>query len=237
MIKNYVAFDLETTGLDVEKDSIIEIGALKVLDGKVCDRFMEFVKPETRISSKITEITGITNEMVAHARDTREIICDFVRFCEDYILVGHNIGFDYKFTKKYAEQFGFSFEKSGIDTLRIARKVHKELPSRSLETLCAYYHIINPAAHRAYHDALATAKLYQTLSHHFECENVELFHPISLQYKRKKVQPCTKRQIEYLAALCEKHQIQMDITLDALTRSEASRMIDHIISSYGSVSR
>lgn len=236
-MKNYVAFDLETTGLDVEKDSIIEIGALKVVDGKVCDRFMEFVKPEKNISPLITEITGITNEMVAQARNTQDIIRDFVQFCEDFTLVGHNISFDYKFTKKYAEHFGFSFEKFGIDTLKIARKVHKDLSSRSLETLCAHYQIVNVSAHRAYHDALATAKLYQTLSHHFECENVELFHPSQLQFKRKKVQPCTKRQIEYLRALCEKHQIQMDLVMENLTRSEASRMIDHIISNYGNESR
>ena len=81
MIKNYVAFDLETTGLSPETDQIIEIGALKVKDGKVVDRFMEFVKPDVPITSVITGITGITNEMVANARDTSEIICDFVDFC------------------------------------------------------------------------------------------------------------------------------------------------------------
>ena len=63
MIKDYVAFDLETTGLNVETDYIIEIGALKVKDGKVCDRFIEFVKPQVPISPMITNITGITNVM------------------------------------------------------------------------------------------------------------------------------------------------------------------------------
>ena len=79
MIKTYVAFDLETTGLSEETDSIIEIGAVKVTDGKVTDRFMEFLKPAEEISPMITQITGITNEMVAHARNTKEVIDDFTR--------------------------------------------------------------------------------------------------------------------------------------------------------------
>ena len=120
MIKDYIAFDLETTGLDVQKDAIIEIGALKVVDGKVSERFIEFVKPDKRISSMITNITGITNEMVEDARPTKDIIRDFVDFCGDYVLVGHNIMFDYKFAKKYAQQYGYAFEKRGLDTLQIA---------------------------------------------------------------------------------------------------------------------
>ena len=78
MIKTYVAFDLETTGLNVENDNIIEIGALKVQDGKVVERFMEFLKPDEPISPMITGITGITNEMVKDARNTEDIICDFI---------------------------------------------------------------------------------------------------------------------------------------------------------------
>ena len=96
MIKDYVAFDLETTGLNVETDYIIEIGALKVKNGKVCERFMEFLKPPTPISAMITNITGITNEMVASSRNTPDIIRDFVDFCGDFVLLGHNIMFDYK---------------------------------------------------------------------------------------------------------------------------------------------
>ena len=91
----YVVFDIETTGFSALSDQIIEIGALKVKDGKVVDRFIEFVKPDVPITSGITGITGITNEMVANARDTREIICDLVDFCGDDVLIGHNIMFDY----------------------------------------------------------------------------------------------------------------------------------------------
>ncbi len=235
MIKDYVAFDLETTGLDAENDFIIEIGALKVIDGKVCERFIEFVKPLKPISSRITEITGITNEMVANARPTKDIIRDFVSFCEGYNLVGHNIMFDYKFMKQHASRFGYTFEKQGLDTLQIARKVLPKLESKSLGALCEYYCITNQAAHRAYHDALATAKVYHMLAHDFEDSDAKLFVPSQLQYRPKKVQPCTKKQIEYLTMLCCHHNIKMKEHLEALTRSEASKLIDSIISNYGNI--
>ncbi len=233
MIKDYVAFDLETTGLNVETDYIIEIGALKVRDGKVCERFMEFVKPQVAISPMITNITGITNVMVADARNTRDIIRDFVEFCGDFVLVGHNIMFDYKFMKKYASEYGFAFEKSGIDTLKIARKVLCNLDSKSLGTLCEHYGIINQAAHRAYHDALATAKIYHYLAHDFEGKEPKLFAPEALQFKPKKVQPCTLRQVEYLRTLCAYHNIRIQEHPENMTRSEMSRLIDNIITTHG----
>ncbi len=233
MIKDYVAFDLETTGLNVDTDYIIEIGALKVKDGKVCERFMEFVKPQAPISPMITNITGITNEMVAGARNTCDVIRDFVEFCEDFVLIGHNIMFDYKFTKKYASEYGFAFEKSGIDTLKIARKVLCNLDSKSLGTLCEHYGIINQAAHRAYHDALATAKIYHYLAHDFEDKEPKLFMPEALQLKPKKEQPCTLRQVEYLRTLCTYHNISIQDNPENLTRSEMSRLIDTIITTHG----
>ena len=233
MIKDYVAFDLETTGLSVDNDYIIEIGALKVVNGKVQDRFMEFVKPPVSITPLITNITGITNEMVAQARDTGDIIRDFVDFCGDNILVGHNIMFDYKFVKKYANEFGFPFEKKGIDTLKLARKCLCGLESKSLECLCKYYDIKNPAAHRAYYDALSTAKIYHMLAHDFEGQDEKIFLPEQLMFKPKKIQPCTQKQIEYLKALCCAHELKLSCNFCEMTRSEASRLIDKIISEHG----
>ena len=235
MIKDYVSFDLETTGLDADDDSIIEIGALKIIDGKVVDRFIEFVKPEQRISPKITEITGITNAMVANARSTKDIIRDFISFCEGYVLLGHNIMFDFKFMKQHATRFGYAFEKQGLDTLQIARKTLPQLESKSLGALCEHYNITNQAAHRAYHDALATAKIYHMLAHDFETKDAKLFVPSQLQYKPKKVQPCTRKQIEYLTILCGHHNIKMKEHPETLSRSEVSKLIDNIISNYGHI--
>ena len=233
MIKNYVAFDLETTGLDVEKDCIIEVGALKVVDGKVKERFIEFIKPERPISALITNITGITNEMVASARSQKDVVGDFIDFCEDYVLLGHNLMFDYRFIKKQAVQSDICFEKKGLDTLKIARKVLKHVESKSLGALCEHYDVVNTAAHRAYHDALATEKIYHMLAHDFESGNEKVFVPEQLQYKPRKTQLCTAKQLEYLRTLSAYHNLKMQEHPEKLTRNEASKLIDHIILTYG----
>ena len=104
MVKDYVVFDLETTGLSPDKDTIIEIGALKVIQGKVADRFSEFINPHQKLTQQISELTGITDDMLAGARNLQVVVGDFVDFCEDYVVVGHNLGFDYRFTKMAAEK-------------------------------------------------------------------------------------------------------------------------------------
>lgn len=228
MLRSYIAFDLETTGLNPGENEIIEIGALKVRDGKVRERFMEFACPKKAISPRVTDITGITNEMVSHARLSEAVVKDFLNFCEDDILIGHNVIFDYSFVKISAATQGMTFEKSGIDTLKIARKVHKEMESKSLESLCKHYHIDNQAAHRAYHDALATAKLYQTLAHYFEEKEPKLFRPEQLQYKPKKVSKATPKQVAFLKKLIHNKGITVDWDPETITRSEASRLIDDI---------
>ena len=231
MLKSYVCFDLETTGLDPLYNEIIEIGALKVRDGKVAERFMEFIHPQEEISQMITNLTGITNEMVANARPANAVISDFLEFCEDDVLIGHNVGFDYSFMKSGASNLGLTFEKFGIDTFKIAQRTLKSLPSKSLSSLCEYYQIEKKAAHRAYYDALATAKLYQTLAHYFEPQDPKVFQPLQLQYKIKKVQPATPKQIALLERLTEQKELIPDWDTTTLTRSEASRIIDRLLKS------
>ncbi|NSF18073.1 3'-5' exonuclease [Coprococcus comes] len=231
MLKSYVCFDLETTGLDPLYNEIIEIGALKVRDGKVAERFMEFIHPQEEISPMITNLTGITNEMVANARPADTVISDFLEFCEDDVLIGHNVGFDYSFMKSGASNLGLTFEKFGIDTFKIAQRTLKSLPSKSLSSLCEYYQIENKAAHRAYYDALATAKLYQTLAHYFENEDPSLFKPQKLTYKIKKVQPATAKQVALLQRLCSQKKKVPEWNPDTITRSEASRLIDSLLKS------
>ena len=118
MLKSYIAFDVETTGLNPRENEIIEIGALKVRNGKVAERFMEFIRPQAPISPAITGLTGITNEMVEGARPRCQVVPDFLDFCGDDVLIGHNVTFDYSFMKCSAAADGLPFEKMGIDTLR-----------------------------------------------------------------------------------------------------------------------
>lgn len=242
MLKSYIAFDLETTGLSPQEHEIIEIGALKVREGKVVDRFMEFVHPDKPITPMITNITHITNDMVAGARSCPEVIHDFLSFCGDDVLIGHNVMFDYSFVKCSAVREGLTFEKMGIDTLKIAKKVHPELESKSLSALCEHYKIENKAAHRAYFDALATAKLYQTLSHYFEPDNPKTFKPSQLTYKIRKPQPATPKQLALLERLTKNkktfsHNTEafscnaeaLSYNPETLSRSDASRLIDRLL--------
>ena len=94
MLKSYIAFDVETTGLNPLEDEILEIGALKVREGRVAERFMEFIRPTLSVPPAITALTGITDEMVAGARSRRQVVADFLDFCGDDILIGHNVSFD-----------------------------------------------------------------------------------------------------------------------------------------------
>lgn len=233
MIKDYVAFDLETSGLNCETDEIIEIGALKVKGGKVAERFNQLIRPKVPVTPQITAITGITNEMLEKAQPVEKVIPEFILFCRDEIMLGHNVMFDYKFTKVYAKRYGLPFEKKGIDTLKIARKVLPDLESKSLGALCEHYEIVNQAAHRAYHDALATAKIYHMLAHFYEEKYPKLFEPENLIYHQKKVSPATAKQKVYLKELLKYHKIDFNQDMDAMTKSKMSKVIDKIILVHG----
>ena len=145
---SYVVVDLETTGLYPSQDRILEIGAVKVLDGEVADTFCMFADPQMKIPEKIRELTGITQEMVAGQPTPAEAVRAFLDFCGELDLMGHNLIFDYSFLKHQAADQKIPFEKNGIDTLKIARTLLPDLESRSLTNLCGYFQIDRAHAHR-----------------------------------------------------------------------------------------
>ena len=120
---------------------ILEIGAVKVLDGEVADTFCMFADPQMKIPEKIRELTGITQEMVAGQPTPAEAVRAFLDFCGELDLMGHNLIFDYSFLKHQAADQKIPFEKNGIDTLKIARTLLPDLESRSLTNLCGYFQI------------------------------------------------------------------------------------------------
>ena len=235
MLKSYVAFDIETTGLSPEHNEIIEIGALKVREGKVVDRFIRFIEPEAGIPPMITELTGITNEMVEGAGDCGEVLPEFLEFCEQDTLIGHNVQFDFSFVKTKAKELGYTYDHMGIDTLKIARKTLKGLESRGLEYLCNYYGIADENHHRAFNDAEVTSKLYNVLMEKFGTECPGLFEPYQLVFKAKKMQPITDRQKKYLKDLMVYHKIEINFNIDELSKNEASKKIDKILSEKGRI--
>ena len=234
---SYVVVDLETTGLQPAKDRILEIGAVKVENGEVKDTFCTFINPRMAIPPFIQALTGITQDMVENAPTAEQAFYEFLDFCGDRDLMGHNLMFDYSFLKHQAANLKLSFEKRGIDTLKIARSVLPELESRSLTSLCEYFQINREQAHRAFHDALATHEVYEQLKKRAREGQERLFVPVPLLYKAKKQGPITNSQKAYLNDLVKYHKIRLDVEIDSLTKNEASRRIDKIISEYGRIMR
>lgn len=240
MTDDYICVDIETTGLNPKTDRIIEIGAVRVRKGNITESFESFAAPGRKLEERITELTGITDEMLFDAPEGREVIRKFLDFAGDDILVGHSVLFDYSFLKKAAVNEKLTFERQGIDTLKLARKYLPELESRSLGALCKHYQIAHQA-HRALADAVATAKLYQKLAELFYTE--EDFHPVPLLYKVKRETPITKPQKERLYRLLEQHKLWIEqddklsflltLQVEKLTRNEASRYTDQLLAKYG----
>ena len=232
MTNTYTVLDLETTGLNPKQDRIIEIGAVKVCEGKVVDRFQTLVNPGRVLEERVCELTGIYNDMLTDAPEIEERLEALLTFIGDDVLVGHRILFDYSFVKRAAVNQKLNFEKKGIDTLRLARRFLPELESRKLEYLCNYYGISH-TAHRALGDAEATAVLYQKLAELFYTADEKAFSPLPLIYQVKKETPITKSQKERLYKLLDKHRITIEYNVDKLTRNEADRIMDRILAKYG----
>ena len=159
----FVVFDLETTGLSNtaasgNMDAITEIGAVKIVRGEVREKFSTLVDPQRKLTEEIVKLTGLTDEMLAGAPKIGEVIPDFYKFCDGCLLVGHNVQFDCKFIQYYGEQSGYMFDHRAYDTVDIARSA-LFLPNYKLNTLAAFYGI-DFRHHRAYDDALATAKIF-----------------------------------------------------------------------------
>ena len=229
-VKDYLSLDIETTGLDPKMDKVIQIGALRVRDGEITETFQTYVNPGRKISERITELTGITDAMVTEAPVIGEILPDFLAFAGDDVLLGHHVIFDYSFLKRAAVNAGQTFERQGLDTLKMARRFLPELESRSLPFLCKHF-AIEHRAHDALADARATIALYNRLCQDFPVDTE--YKPEPLVYKVKKEAPVTPRQKERLYALIDKHKLEVDYDVEMLTRNEASRFTDKILAEYG----
>ena len=236
-MREYVSLDLETTGLEPKKDRIIEIGAVKIRDGQIQETYATLVDPQTKIPERITELTGISSQMVEGKPFGQEAVKGLLDFCGELPLLGHNIMFDYSFVKHSAVNMGMDFEKKGMDTLKLARNRLPDLESKSLQNLRQYYHLPQEEAHRALEDALTTFRLYERLREEFEEKNPQLFCPQELICKVKRQGPITPAQKRYLQDLVKYHRINLDTEPESLTKNEASRLIDTILGTYGKIVR
>lgn len=163
--KTYVVYDFETTGLDVSSCKIIEIGAVKIVDGKFTETFSTLVDPDEKLSPHIIDTTHITDEMLRGMPSIEQVFPDFNRFCDGAVLVGHNSNdFDGKILARIAKEQKFRFSDLHEDTMVLAKKVLHSVHNYKLRTVAKYFGIINETAHRALGDAVTTAKVFVNLS-------------------------------------------------------------------------
>ncbi|MBQ8320231.1 MAG: hypothetical protein IJX81_05060 [Clostridia bacterium] len=165
----FVVFDLETTGLVHQPsmgkmDKIIEIGAVKIVNGELKEKFASFVACPDKLSPKIIELTGIHDEDLRGAPTVDKVVADFFKFVDGAYLVGHNVNFDYDFIKYYGGENGYFFTNRAFDTVAFAQEVLRGvgLANYKLNTIAAHYGFTFNH-HRAYSDAAVTAKIFMEL--------------------------------------------------------------------------
>ncbi|SDI94512.1 PolC-type DNA polymerase III [Natribacillus halophilus] len=160
----FVVFDVETTGLSAVYDTIIELAAVKVENGEIVDRFESFAQPHMPLPAKITELTGITDEMLTDASDVGEVLRQFADFVGDAGLVAHNASFDIGFINAGFKQQGWAeSEQPVVDTLELARFLYPNMKNYRLNTLCKQFDIELVSHHRAIYDTEATAYLFMKM--------------------------------------------------------------------------
>jgi len=164
LMGEFVVFDFETTGLNSSTDKIIEIGAVRMRDGKMTETFATLIDPQMPIPSAASEANNIFDEDVAGAPIIKDVIGDFYKFTRGATLVGHNAeGFDCNFLYFWGKQYKYNFDNPVQDTMKIAREKLPAGGKLNLGALCKRFNITLLDAHRALNDAIATAKLFRKL--------------------------------------------------------------------------
>ncbi len=159
----FVVFDLETTGFSAAQDKIIEIGAVKIKDGEIVDRFSTFVNPERPIPFRIEDLTGINDVMVKDSPKIEEVLPKFMEFCKDSIMVAHNADFDMSFIEANCRRMDIPCEFTVIDTVGLSRFLVTGLARYKLDTVAKALGVPLGNHHRAVDDAECTARIFQKL--------------------------------------------------------------------------
>ena len=168
----FVVFDLETTGFSPVSDHIIEIGAVKIEDGTITDRFSTFVNPKVPIPFRIEKLTSINDRMVMDAPEISEILPEFMEFCRDAVLVAHNAEFDTGFIRENCQRLGLPYAFTVVDTLAMARALLKRLNRFTLDSVAKDLGVSLENHHRAVDDAECTAGIFMKLAKMMEKKGI-----------------------------------------------------------------
>ncbi|SFC73723.1 PolC-type DNA polymerase III [Clostridium uliginosum] len=189
----FVVFDIETTGFSPVNDKIIEIGAVKIKNGEVIDKFSCFVNPERDIPYKITELTSINSDMVKNEENIQNVLPKFMEFCGECVIVAHNASFDTGFIKKNCRDLGIMFDLPIMDTVTLARFLYPELKKVKLNIVAKYLGISLENHHRAIDDAKATAEIllksFEKIQEDYEIQDLRSLNELFLSKVDIKKQP------------------------------------------------
>ncbi|MBQ3513773.1 MAG: PolC-type DNA polymerase III [Lachnospiraceae bacterium] len=157
---DYVVFDIETTGFSPVKNKIIEIGAVKVRNGVIVDKFSHFVNPKEPIPPNIESLTGISDRMVIEEPTIEVILPEFLKFCEGSVLVAHNADFDVSFIREKSRELNLAFAPTYLDTVLLSRFLITGISKYTLDSVAKYMGVKLTDHHRAVNDAQATAEIF-----------------------------------------------------------------------------
>lgn len=161
--ENYTIIDIETTGLSSLKNEIIELCAIKIRNNKIVETFTTLVKPQAQINSFISNLTGISNDMVSNAPKIENILNKYIEFISDDIVIGHNVKFDIGFINTNSlKYYNKEFANKYIDTCGLSRKI-TPIKRHKLELVAQYYEIDTTGHHRAEQDCLMTFGIYNAM--------------------------------------------------------------------------
>ena len=174
----YCVLDLETTGFSATTEKITEVGIMKLKDGEVIDEFSCFVNPEKHIPQRVSEVTNITDEMVADAETIDKVFPKVLDFIKDSVIVAHNAGFDVGFLKQNAKSLGYDFDYTYLDTLSLAKDLFPDYKKYKLGKIADNLGIKVEVAHRALDDVDTTVKVFKVMLDMLKKRGVEKIEDI-----------------------------------------------------------
>lgn len=182
----FVVVDIETTGLSFDTDEIIEIGAVKLVDGNIVDTFNSLIKPSRPLPANITNLTGITNDMVFSAPSIEEVLPSFLDFLGDDIFVAHNADFDAGFIRRECRRHNLEFKNKVLDTLALSKTLLTELKNHRLDTISKKFNINMGNHHRAVDDANTAAMILRFLIKRLQSGGIQNLAEINNAYHLSK---------------------------------------------------
>ncbi|RKD34765.1 PolC-type DNA polymerase III [Thermohalobacter berrensis] len=188
----YVVFDIETTGLSPTNDKITEIGAVKIRNNEIVDRFNQLINPEVEIPEKIVKLTGITNELVKDKPTIEEVLPKFIDFIGDSVIVAHNANFDTSFIKENCRRLDLNLNNPILDTLELTRALFPKLKSHRLNKVCEHLNVKLENHHRAVDDSEATAKVLLKCFTLLQQKEVEKLEDLNKIFTDKKINKSDK---------------------------------------------